>query len=192
MKSHVTTKNGDAGTTRTLAGDYLPKSHPVLECTGRLDALRAHLATLRLAILADADEDAQALGDFLFWLLHVCFLLGAEVNDPACKHPEYRHRALGPQDLARLEAEQARVEKHLDLAKAFIVSASTPLAAQADVVATVARDFERALVRLKEAVPELDAANLLPFANRLSDFLFVLARHLERAQHIAVDYSVLE
>ena len=70
MKSQVTTKKGDLGTTRTLAGDVLSKADPVIECSGWLDALRAHIALLRLNILQQTPEDHEQLADFLLWLLH--------------------------------------------------------------------------------------------------------------------------
>ena len=192
MKSHVTTKQGDAGQTRTLGGDIESKGSVVLECTGCVDALRAHLALLRLQILDEQPKDAERIGAFIFWLLHCCFLLGAEVNDPRRKHPEYRKAELSPVHLARLETEQQFLESRLELPRAFIVSASTRLAAQVDVVATVARTLERTLVRLKEAVPEFESDAILAFTNRLSDYLYILARYLEAGTHLNVDYSVLQ
>lgn len=192
MGSRVTTKNGDTGTTRTLSGDVLSKGHVVLECTGRADALRAHTALLRAMIIEREPADHAAVADFLFWLLHVYFLIGTEVNDPEGVHPEYRKDTVGPKHLARLDAEQARIEATLQLPRAFIVSASSVLAAQIDVVATVARDLERELVRLKEAVPVFEAEHLLAFVNRVSDYLYILARYVEQGAHIPVDYAQLE
>lgn len=191
MRSRVTTKNGDAGSTRTLGGDVLSKSHPIVECTGRLDALRAHLALLRLEIIAAQPDELEALEKFLFWLLHCCFLIGAEVNDPKRKHPEYRQGEIGAFHLDRLEVEQARLEAMVTFPRGFIVSAGNRTAAVADVVATVARDFERSLVRLSEAIPEFKATALIAFTNRLSDYLYVLARYLDKGRGQPVDYSVI-
>ena len=192
MGSRVTTKNGDAGTTRTLAGDLVSKGHVVLECTGRADALRAHTALLRMTILEKRPADHEALADFLFWILHVYFLIGTEVNDPECVHPEYRKDNVGPKHIARLEAEQARLESSLQLPRAFIVCASSVLAAQIDVTATVARDLEREVVRLKAALPHFNAEHVLTFVNRVSDYLYILARYVEQGEHIPVDYAQLD
>lgn len=189
MKSRVTTAKGDQGTTRLLSGETVSKSHLILECTGAVDRLRAHLALLRLQVAASAHPEREQVVDFLYWLLHTTFLVGTEVNDPACVHPEYRKENIGPRHLARLEEEQGRLEAQLQLPKSFIVSASNPVAAQADITATVARDLERAVVRLKESEPRFRGEDLLPFLNRLSDFLFVLARFLEEGRHLPVDYS---
>ncbi|MBI3119497.1 MAG: ATP:cob(I)alamin adenosyltransferase [Candidatus Hydrogenedentes bacterium] len=192
MKSRVTTTKGDRGTTRTLAGDIFPKSHIILECTGAVDALRAQTALLRLQMIHSELPDRQELAQFLFWLLHTYFLIGTAVNDPTNKHPEYRKDSISQKHLHRLEAEQSRLEATLHLPKAFIVCASTAIAAQADVTATVARDVERQIVHLNEAEPAFEVVDILPFINRLSDYLYVLARHLEHGQHQPVDYSVLE
>ena len=192
MKSRVTTTKGDQGTTRILSGEILSKSHPVLDATGAVDSLRAQLALLRLHLLSSPTPDRDELGQFLLWLLHTTFLIGTEVNDPQNTHPEYRKETIGPRHLERLEAEQARLEAGLQLPRAFIVTATTLPAAQADLTATVARDLERALVRLRENEPLFETAHLLPYANRLSDYLYILARHLEGGTHAPVDYGVLE
>jgi cob(I)alamin adenosyltransferase len=191
MKSRVTTTKGDQGTTRTLSGETLPKSHPVLDATGAVDTFRAQLALLRLQILASPALDRDELGEFLLWLLHTTFLIGTEVNDPRNIHPEYRQDTLGPKHLERLEAEQSRLEGGLHLPRAFIVTATNLPAAQADLTATVARDLERQLVRLRETEPLFDTAHLLPYTNRLSDYLYILARHLEGGAHAPVDYGKL-
>lgn len=192
MASRVTTKNGDTGTTRTLSGEILSKGGIVLECTGRVDELRAHTALVRMLILEREPRDHEALAAFLFWLLHAYFLMGTEVNDPEAIHPEYRKETLGPKHLARLEAEQARLEAALALPRAFIVCASGVLAAQIDVAATVARALERDLVRLKEQMPSFAAEHILAFVNRVSDYLYILARYVEDGTHVPVDYGVLD
>jgi len=191
MASPVTTKRGDSGTTQILGGQRLPKSHPILEATGKLDTLRAQTALLRLEILANGDEKQREIAEPLFWLLHCFFLIGTAVNDPECVHPEYRQLDLAAAHLEKLEGIQTGLEAQVELPKSFIVSASNILAGRADVTATVARDFERALVQLKESVPALDADLLLAFVNRLSDFFYIVARFLEDGNHEPVNYKVL-
>lgn len=190
MKSVVTTGNGDGGETRTLGGELLSKGHPIIECTGLLDRLRAQIALLRLQLL-ERKPEAQEEAEFLYWLLHCCFLIGSRVNDADNVHPECRHGDIEERHLRRLEAEQERMEATLQLPKSFVVSASNTLAAQSDCTATFARDFERGLVRAAEIVPELRQTLLLPFANRMGDFFFVLARYLEDGEHLSVDYTRL-
>lgn len=192
MASPVTTKRGDSGTTLTLGGQRLPKSHPILEATGKLDALRAQTALLRLQILAQGDRTQRDVAEPLFWLLHCYFLIGTAVNDPECVHPEYRQMDLGTSQLAHLEAVQTDLEGKIQLPNSFIVSATNLLAGTADVTATVARDLERALVKLKEEVPAFAADAIFAFVNRLSDFFYIVARYLEMGEHLPVDYRVLD
>jgi cob(I)alamin adenosyltransferase len=192
MKSRVTTTKGDQGSTRILSGEILPKSHVILEATGAVDSLRAQIALLRLQVIDSTIPDREPLREFLFWLLHTTFLIGTEVNDPRNTRPEYRRDTIGPAHLKRLETEQARLEQGLSLPRAFIVTATNLPAAHADLTATVARELERQVVRLKEVEPSFDAQHLLPFLNRLSDYLYILARHLEAGQHAPVDYGTLD
>lgn len=192
MRSRVTTGNGDEGFTVSISGDRLSKSDPVMECCGCIDALRAHTALTRSLILESAREDAERLSGILRWLLHVYFLMGTECNDPTAKRPDYRKGTVSRDHLTRLEAWQTELETGLNLPKAFVVSASNPLSAQADVACIVARTAERSIVRLKEAVPEFEAVHILAFVNRISDFLFILARHLEDGHYEVVDYSIFD
>lgn len=192
MKSQLTTKRGDKGQTTALSGDAFSKAHPIMECVGTLDELRAHTAMVRLRILEEKPEDYEALSEFLLWLLHMYFLMGSACSDPLNKHPEYRRRNLSPQDLDKLEAEQQRIEAQTPLPGAFIVSASNALAAQVDIACTVARRLERSIVWLKENVPDFDSDDLMAFANRLSDYLYILARSLEHPAHQPVDYDIID
>ena len=60
-----------------------------------------------------------------------------------------------------------------------------------DIACTAARTLERNIVRLQEAIPAFDTRVILPFINRCSDSLYMLARHLEDGRHTTVDYGVL-
>lgn len=192
MASQVTTKRGDKGETVTLGGDTLPKSHPIVEACGQLDALRAYTALCRLQTRASDLPDREALAEFLYWLSHAYFPIGTQCNDPENKHPEHHRMHLGPGHLKKLEDVQAELETRVRLPKQFIVSASTPLAAHFDIACIHARSLERAIVRLKEAVPAFEAEIILAFVNRLSDYLFLVARWCEQGAYATVDYAQLE
>ncbi len=191
MKSQVTTKHGDSGTTRTLGGDAVSKADPTIECTGSVDAVRAQIALLRLEILDRNPNDADSIAEFLFWVLHALFLVGTQCNDPHKKKPEYWHEPVATKHLERLEAYQAKLEAEVELPKKFTVSAGTYLGARTDVVVTEVRALERAMVKLNDSISEFDTEYLLPFVNRLSDTLFMLGRKLDGGQFVALDYSAL-
>ncbi len=191
LRSQVTTKKGDQGTTVTIAGVTLPKSHPTLEACGQIDALRSYTALCRLEVLASGRADAEHIAEFLRWALHIYFLIGSQCNDPENRKPEYRKVDVGPEHLAQLEAFQAGLEATTKLPRQFVLSASNPLAARIDYACTLARHAERAAVRLKEAVPVFKSEHILSFLNRLSDTLFMLARYLDGGKHLTVDYDSL-
>ncbi|MBI4558642.1 MAG: ATP:cob(I)alamin adenosyltransferase [Candidatus Hydrogenedentes bacterium] len=106
MKSQVTTKKGDGGQTRALSGDHFPKCHPIMECVGNVDELRAQIGLLRQAILAESLSEAENHAAFLLWVMHTMFPIGSACSDPVNKHPEYRKLELGAEHIAKLEAEQ--------------------------------------------------------------------------------------
>ncbi|HRK36173.1 MAG TPA: ATP:cob(I)alamin adenosyltransferase [Candidatus Hydrogenedentes bacterium] len=190
-RSQVTSKRGDKGETTTLGGDDVSKSHPVIECCGCVDELRAAVALVRQEMIIQRPEDAESQS-FLWWLLHCCFAIGSQCSDPRNAHPEYRKVDIGKAHINALEAFQHRLEEAVQLPKSFIVSASNPIAARVDVLTTQARRLERALVRVKESVPEFESTNLLVFVNRLSDTLYMLARKLEDGKFQPVDYTTIE
>ncbi len=189
MKSQVTTKYGDDGMTLILAGDRISKSHPIVEANGALDSVRARLARLRLMVIERNPADAEQHAAFLWWLLHVCFLVGSEISDPLWKRHASHPGKLGPEHVKKLEVEQARLEATTPLPHGFVVSAANIASAEADAAATVAREFERRLVELHEALPEFACGDLLVFTNRLSDYLFILARRLDDGRFQTVDYN---
>lgn len=190
-RSQVTTRRGDRGHTLTLGGDDVMKSHVVIECTGAVDELRAQTALARQMLAQARPGDWDAIDTLLLWLLHTYFVIGTACSDPENKHPEYRAIELSKKHIDALEDFQARLEQRVTLPKQFIVSATNPTAAQVDVVTTIARRLERRVVRLKEAYPEFRSEDILVFLNRLSDTLFMLARHLDGGTYQTVDYGVL-
>ena len=191
MRSNVSTKLGDQGETTALNGGTYSKCHPLIHCAGAVDEARAQTALLRQVLMAQNDTGHDDAVAFLHWVLHTFFVIGTECSDPERKHPEYRRGMLGEKELQKLETAQLQLEAELTLPKAFIVGASTLPAAHADVACTAVRRLERAFAALQEAVPGFDAGHLPAFLNRLSDYLYILARWLEHGVHLPVDYRIL-
>lgn len=190
-RSQVTTKRGDSGATTTLGGEDVSKSNPVIDCCGCVDELRAYTALVRHKILARSPGDNDA-ADFLWWLLHCCFSIGSQCSDPRNLHPEYRKVDIGPEHVAALETFQQQLEDAVKLPRQFVVSAANELAAEIDVLTTIARRLERAMVRVKEYEPLFACADMLVFVNRLSDTLYLLARRFDRGEFQTVEYAVLQ
>lgn len=191
-KSYVTTKQGDSGKTRLPNGQWVSKDSEIIECLGSLDSLRAHLSYLRLQISQSNNPHKEFLSDMLFWLVHCCFITGTQISDPTgCLIPP-DHPRLNKKHLEQLEQWQAKLEEQLQLPRKFIASASNPISAYADIVTTVAREFERKLICLLKNYININNETFIPFYNRLSDFLFIIARILDDNKYNTVDYTIIE
>lgn len=187
----VTTRRGDRGTTVSLAGEDQPKHHAVMEAVGAVDEARAHLALLRLQLAAPDAPERDAIHACVTRVMHAFFAIGAACSDPEDRKPDYHPARIGPEHVAWLEEEQARLEGQVELARSFVVGASNEAAAQADIACTIVRRLERRVSALMSAYPAMDAEFLLIFVNRLSDYLFITARYLEGGNHEPVDYTQL-
>lgn len=167
----IYTRTGDAGTTSLVGGTRVSKTHPRLEAYGTVDELNSHLGLLASYEMPEADREA------LQWLQNRLFDLGCQLatEEDSKWHP----RAITVDDVARLEALIDDIDAALPRHNRFILPGGTAAAAQAHVARTVARRAERDMLRLDQ---ELGGGKIAPdalrFVNRLSDYLFVMARHL--------------
>ena len=164
----IYTKTGDDGTTGLLGAGRVLKFDPRIESYGTVDELNATLGLARAAGLDAAAAAAVArLQDDLF-------AVGAALADP---DPSGKfHNAVKPELGQRLEAEIDATEAELPALTHFILPGGTPAAAQLHLARTICRRAERMVVRLDHTPEGLVPPNLVVYLNRLSDFLFVLAR----------------
>jgi len=157
----IVTKTGDQGESSLYDGSRAPKHDPRFEVLGLLDELNAHLGLLRA-------QGVDAHTHHVIQLQNQLFELGAIIATPDSQ--ESMQNAL-----LELEAEIEALEPTLPPLAAFILPGGSELASQVHITRTLARKAERALAALEE---KPHAA--LPFLNRLSDYLFLLARHVNR------------
>jgi cob(I)alamin adenosyltransferase len=184
----ITTKTGDGGHTDLIGGIRVPKDHPVLECLGALDELNAFLgaakATLREkyprgekacpAAGAESETGAAAAGTDaliekiqkeLFAISGI--LAGSGADSPA-------------ED--RLSAIIKELESTRRPFAGFVVPGVNPASAQIHIARAVCRRAERRLATLSRARENPDGISpklppgILPYFNRLSDLLFLLAQ----------------
>jgi cob(I)alamin adenosyltransferase len=163
----IYTKGGDQGQTQIYADQVLrlSKSDSVLDCYGTLDELNAHIGLLRSYI--NQDNALSIVGKQLEPIQQALFQIGFAIS-AATK--------LVDQDVKNLEHEIDRLQALLSTQTSFILPGGCIAASQAHVCRTVARRAERNLVAL---IPEHTIpAICLQFINRLSDYLFVIARSL--------------
>ena len=165
----IYTKTGDDGTTGLLGSGRVGKDDPRIDSYGTVDELNAVLGVARSSGGLDADADA-----LLARVQDELFAVGAALADP---DPRGRfHNAVAEGFATRLEAEIDRLEAELPPLSRFILAGGTPAASQIHLARTICRRAERLVVHLARQ-PGVDVPTLLVvYLNRLSDFLFVLAR----------------
>lgn len=167
MAFKIYTKTGDLGETALFGGRRLSKSHLRIDAYGTVDELNAHLGLLR-----DWHED-EAVRAELHAIQSLLFSVGSILaSDPekALPVPE-----LQDQQVQRLEQAMDRMDEQLPELKNFILPGGHPTVSQAHVARCVCRRAERLVVALAalEPVPAI----VIQYLNRLSDYLFMLARY---------------
>ena len=165
----VYTKTGDAGSTALLGGTRVGKQHIRIEAYGTVDELNSFIGLLRDQNIAEGHKK------MLLTIQERLFTLGATLaTDPDKKAP--LKPDLHPEDIALLEQAIDRMEEGLPPLRHFILPGGHVAVSQAHVARCVCRRAERLAVALAENSPV--EADIIRFLNRLSDYLFVLARKL--------------
>ncbi|MBL8165219.1 MAG: cob(I)yrinic acid a,c-diamide adenosyltransferase, partial [Anaerolineae bacterium] len=163
----IYTKTGDDGTTSLFSGGRVSKAHLRVEAYGTVDELNSHLGVAR-AHKPHPQTDA--------WLARVqrqLFTLGADLATPLDAQADWLTR-VDSATIDWLEAGIDRMTADLPPLTNFILPGGTLAAAQLHVARTVCRRAERIVAELQEH--EALGEHALTYLNRLSDYLFTLAR----------------
>ncbi len=166
----VYTRTGDKGETSIVGGIRVKKCCERLEAYGTVDELSSHLGLL--AALLPGNEDRSLIYRIQNDLFNVCTNLATDQSQT----PLYDSAKLADGEIDFLEKEIDRIMKLLPERHGFILPGGCQAAAQAHVCRTVCRRAERRIVALSEVAqisPETQQ-----FVNRLSDYLFVLAKKI--------------
>jgi cob(I)alamin adenosyltransferase len=176
----IYTRRGDAGQTDLFGGDRVGKDALRVAAYGDVDELNASLGA---AAASGADP---ALEESLRSIQSALFDLGASLATPDAGHRKKADvNGVGATDVDALEALIDRLEAPLEKLTAFILPGGSPSAAGFHVARTVCRRAERAVVRLAGVEGESVEDTSLRYLNRLSDLLFVMARHENARQGIS-------
>jgi cob(I)alamin adenosyltransferase len=162
----IYTRTGDDGSTGLLSGGRVSKANLRIVVCGTLDELNCAIGVARAATPAASTDEALAT------IQHYLFELGA---DFAAAEKGLRASRIGPAATKWMENEIDRMTADLPPLKNFILPGGSAAAAQTHLARAICRRAERAVVHLSQS--ESSEAGALVFLNRLSDFLFVLARH---------------
>lgn len=167
-KSIIYTGTGDKGTTSLVGGQRVSKAHQRIESYGTVDELNSFIGLLMSSL-----EDQKDL-DFLSFIQHKLFTIGSYLATDQTTTELKIESQVTPESIKRIEDEIDRVDGDLPKLRKFILPGGSRSAALAHVCRTVCRRAERQIYRLAET-SEVEEPVLI-FMNRLSDYLYVLAR----------------
>ena len=175
--TRIYTRTGDAGETRLGDNSVTTKTDLRLEAYADVDELNSQIG-LALAV-SDLEDDVVTV---LHRVQNELFDVGADLSTPVVPDPEYPPLRVLPEYVERLEQHCDHYNAGLETLRSFILPGGATGAAALHVCRTVARRAERAAWA---AYAEHGASmNLvaITYLNRLSDLLFILARHANREQ----------
>lgn len=172
----IYTKTGDSGTTALFGGTRVPKDHIRIESYGTVDELNSHIGLIRdQAINLHYKTILMEIQDRLFT---VGAILATPPEKEVKKNGELRLQNLGiiETDIALLENEMDTMEEALPPMTHFVLPGGHTTVSYCHVARCVCRRAERLAVHLDHNEPIDGMA--IKYLNRLSDYLFVLARKL--------------
>lgn len=161
------TKKGDQGQTSLLGGARVPKYADRIEAYGTLDELNTVVGALR------DHHELNKFAPLIKVIQSRLFTIGSHLAMEPGKH-SFKLPELSPDDIELLEKSMDQMDEVLPELKNFVLPGGHPANSAAHLARVVCRRAERLVVALdeKEPVHEL----ILPYLNRLSDWLFQLAR----------------
>ena len=169
----IYTKTGDDGTTGLVSGPRRTKDDLRVEAYGTIDEANSAIGLARLHTAGLPDLDAM-----LMLIQNDLFDLGADLATPDTgEPPAYEPLRIVETQVDRIERDIDRLNAGLEPLKSFILPGGSPAAAHLHLARTIARRAERLMVALARTEGEIVGASAMKYVNRLSDFLFVAARH---------------
>ncbi len=169
MTLKIYTKTGDKGNTSLIGGTRVPKHHLRIESYGTVDELNSFIGLLN-------DQDiAKNVKSFLLEVQDRLFTIGSSLaSDP--EKAKMKIPDLLESDVKALESQIDDMQKALPVMKSFILPGGHTFVSYCHIARCVCRRAERHVTHLSEneEVNEL----VIKYLNRLSDYLFVLARKL--------------
>lgn len=167
----IYTKTGDKGTTSLANGERVAKTDVRIEAYGTVDELNSWIGMLRAGVMANGEwASGESTNGQLAWIQNKLFNLGALLS---AAEGEW----IKPEDVTQLEQCIDEMQAIVPPMRAFVLPAGSEAVCRCHVCRTICRRAER---RMLEAQADETA---LRWINRLSDYLFVLARFVGYKNH---------
>jgi cob(I)alamin adenosyltransferase len=171
MSIKIYTKTGDLGKTSLIGGTKVPKSHIRIDAYGTVDELNSYIGLLSDTFRHELTNTAlKEIQDRLF-------TIGSSLACDADKEPLLKIPDLKEEDVEWLEQEIDAMDSVLPPMKSFILPGGHVSISTAHIVRCVCRRAERKCVNMIEHELFVDPL-VLKYLNRLSDYLFILARFI--------------
>ncbi len=165
----IYTKTGDKGTTSLMNGTRVPKNHIRVEAYGTIDELNAHIALLESII------DDEAVKKDLLKIENNLFIIQTHLAIDPDKECFFKVPDIQKINVNDLEKDIDRMNDQLVPMKSFILLGGHPTIAQCHITRCICRRSERTLITLSSG--SFVNSEILSYINRLSDYLFILARY---------------
>ena len=171
MALKIYTKTGDAGSTSLIGGTKVPKSHLRIESYGTVDELNSYIGLCNDLI---TDAASRLL---LKEIQDRLFTIGSSLACDPDKVPQMKIPDLKEEDILLLEKEIDRMNESLPEMRSFILPGGNAAISTLHITRCVCRRAERICVHMQEEKLFVEPL-VIVYLNRLSDYLFVLARYI--------------
>lgn len=178
MALKIYTKTGDLGKTSLIGGTKIAKSHLRIETYGTTDELNSYIGLVNDLI---NDEHSKII---LKEIQDRLFTIGSSLACDPEKEPTLKIPDLKEQDIELLEREIDKMNEVLPPMKFFILPGGHPAISTTHIARCVCRRAERLCVNLQEQNLFVDPL-VIKYLNRLSDYIFVLARYIGHLLQVA-------
>ena len=169
----IYTKTGDKGTTSLIGGTKVSKSHVRIESYGTIDELNSFIG-----LCADSIDDLNSKAS-LKEIQDRLFTIGSSLACDPDKEPKLKLPDLKESDISFLEQEIDKMNEALPVMKNFILPGGHIAVSHLHVARCVCRRAERICVLMQDNKMFIDET-VIKYINRLSDYLFVLARYIAK------------
>jgi cob(I)alamin adenosyltransferase len=177
----VTTRGGDGGETSLYNGERRRKDDPLFEALGDLDELSSFLGVVKVDLRFMGGVEGHTGVQRIEAIQKVLLRAGAQIATPSAD-PRYKGLDhVTSRDVFNLEKEEKALLGVTMIEPSFILPGGNAFSAGTDIARAVCRRAERRVVALIRERGSVELADVQRYLNRLSDFLFVLARKAEQA-----------
>lgn len=171
MAFKIYTKTGDKGFTSLIGGVRVSKSNIRIESYGTIDELNSYVG-----FVSDL-ANSETISEWLREIQDRLFTIGSELATAPDKEVKMKLPDLRESDITWLEGRIDEMNEVLPEMRSFVLPGGHQAASACHIARCICRRAERICVGMQEHdeyVPDL----ILPYLNRLSDFLFVLSRYI--------------